>query len=108
MKSCDANLVTLAPNMHLENTIPGKVYEALGICRPVIAVVPTGSSCWNLVKQFEDVLTVDSADVNAYRQDLIERITVGSVDARRDGIEKYSWKYLASSYDDLLTELSQT
>jgi len=103
IRSCNANLVTLASNMHLESTIPGKSYEALRAGRPVIAVVPRGSSCWELLAGFENVLLVDSSDVESSQKDIEQFISHGDTPVKRSGIELYSWENIASTYDELLT-----
>jgi hypothetical protein len=103
----DANLITLAPGMHLDRTVPGKVYETLRTPRPVIGIVPRNSSTWRLLSRFGDVILVDAWDI-AGSTDTLSNMTriCGSDVGKRTGIDQFSWESLAGQYDRLLREVT--
>jgi hypothetical protein len=103
---CNANLVTLAPDMSLGSTIPGKTYEALRATRPLIGLVPRDSSAWNLLSRFDDVALVDSADTEHLTDAVVELAgrSRGDIE-RREGIDEYSWDSLSGRYDRLIREV---
>ncbi len=104
---CDANLVTLAPDSHLELTVPGKAYEALRAQKPVIGVVSDGCSAWRLLAQFDDVVLVDPSDMTELKRKIIRLIESGPSDvAIRTGIDRFAWGNLMAQYDHLLREIS--
>ncbi|MFH1892889.1 MAG: glycosyltransferase [Candidatus Zixiibacteriota bacterium] len=106
-RSCNVNLITLAPDSHLEATIPGKTYEVLRIEKPVIAVIPRESAAWKLLTSFNDVLIVDASNVSASRNDIITLIDRASGDIGvRPGIDEFEWHNLAKRYDALLREVT--
>lgn len=103
---CDVNLVTLAPEMSLESTIPGKTYETLRATRPLVALVPHDSSAWNLMSQFADVTLVDANHVDCLTNAVIELAGRPRVEIeKRAGIDEYSWDSLSGRYDRLIREV---
>jgi len=106
-RSCNVNLITLAPDSHLEATIPGKTYEVLRIEKPAIAAVPRESSAWRLLTSFNDVLIVDASNVSASKDDIANLIDrAGSDIGVRTGIDEFEWHNLAKRYDALLREVT--
>jgi len=104
---CDANLITLAPGMHLEVTIPGKVYETLRTLRPVIGIIPRDCSAWKLLSRFDNVTVVDASDIAGSIDSMIDQTHTGGIEiGMRAGIDQYSWDTLAHKYDQLLREVT--
>jgi len=106
-RSCDINLITLAPDSHLEATIPGKTYEVLRIEKPAIAAIPRESSAWRLLTSFNDVLVVDASNVSVSKDDIANLIDRAGGDIGvRTGIDEFEWHNLAKRYDALLREVT--
>jgi glycosyltransferase involved in cell wall biosynthesis len=104
---CDANLITLAPDRHLESTIPGKVYETLRTPRPVIGIIPRDSSTWKLLSRFGDVILVDASNIAGSKDMIVSMTRSGRPDVgKRTGIDQFSWETLAGLYDRLLKEVT--
>ncbi len=103
LHECDASLVTLAPDSHLELTIPGKIYEALREPKPVIGVVPQGSSVWNLLSSFDQTILIDAATLDTLQERLSDLVAAPhAVVEKRDGIDEYSWSRIADKMDVVL------
>jgi glycosyltransferase involved in cell wall biosynthesis len=107
IQRCDANLITLAPAMHLDHTIPGKAYELLRAESPVIAAVPPNGSAWQLLSRFADVLLIDPTDISDSGEKLENLISRDrGKTTKRIGIDQYSWENLARRYDSVLREVA--
>ncbi len=103
MRDCDASLVTLAPDAHLESTIPGKIYEALRDPKPVIGVVPRDSSAWNLLSSFDNTILIDASTLDIWEQQISTLVaTPRTVIDKRNRIDEYSWSRIAARMDDVL------
>lgn len=111
MKS-EASLLIVDDAKESAEIVPGKVYEYLGIGRPIIAIAPKGSAIEELITRTNSGMCAPSTDLLA-----ISRIIGTLLDRWRDGtpltqpdtktIEQYERRNSAQQLATLLTRVSR-
>jgi len=85
-----------APNAR--GILPGKMFEYLALCRPVLAIGPEGSDCAEIFRQTGAGYYLEFSDLNGMKNTLINLFRQwksGKSDLRPENIEKFSRRNLA-------------
>ena len=98
--------VNNAPNV--SGYVPGKLFEYLGACRPILCISPSDIDVRKVVDPISSVYTAeyeDQASIKEHIANAFEDYLDGSLKANTGDISNYSRKTLAGMYATLLNNL---